>query len=629
MKKRAAALASRSSPARSSRPARSRRPASRPSRRDGRPQSRASPRSSSASRPRRPRRATPSAPSSSSSARRPSPRCAAGSSARGRRRLEGPVRRERPGRLRHPAGRGGRARPLRPGRPRRPRREPGQAGRGVPHLPGPARRQGRGRQALARYLSDETLAGPAAAALADDRRARGRQSPRQGPRHGAAGPPALAVVDALGEMRSREAVKKLLVLAESADEGLRRAGPLRPGQHRRPGRGPGSLEVRVAPRPERKGRSARALPPLRPAAGRSPAGRPRAWTRPGPSSRATAGPKKARSPSEALALIVSILKDRPCPTFSAPRQPDPRGPRRRLGAGRRRLGASEATARWVEKAAASAPDVRAAIIDMLGRRGDTTALPFVRESLRSRDEAVRLAAIPAAARLGGEAVVPDIFGLVGAAGEGEAPALKTALLGFDGRQVVPEAVRLLDSTPHPGKAVLIDILGEKGARGEIERVFALAEDAEPATRAAALGALAKIGGEDDLPRLVALLETATDGDDIVRLQEAVAVGGPKERRPGAPRRRPGRDPEERPGAAKGRHPQGHAEGRRGHGLSGCRRRNLERGPPGPDRRGLRALPMARLPGGRRAPADRDHDREQAPPAPGRRGLCPPRRAGRP
>ena len=60
------------------------------------------------------------------------------------------------------------------------------------------------------------------------------------------------------------------------------------------------------------------------------------------------------------------------------------------------------------------------------------------------------------------------------------------------------------------------ILGEKGARSEIDRVFALAADPEPATRAAALGALSKLAGEADLPRLVAMLETATDGDDIVR-----------------------------------------------------------------------------------------------------------------
>ena len=69
---------------------------------------------------------------------------------------------------------------------------------------------------------------------------------------------------------------------------------------------------------------------------------------------------------------------------------------------------------------------------MLGQRRDAAALPFVRESLRSGDEAVRLAAIPAAARLGGEAVLPDLLPLLGSANAAESAALKAALLGYPG-----------------------------------------------------------------------------------------------------------------------------------------------------------------------------------------------------
>ncbi|MBN2264619.1 MAG: DUF1080 domain-containing protein, partial [Candidatus Aminicenantes bacterium] len=98
----------------------------------------------------------------------------------------------------------------------------------------------------------------------------------------------------------------------------------------------------------------------------------------------------------------------------------------------------------------------------------------------------------------------------------------------------PEAVRRLEATPPPGKAALIDVIGEKGARTEIDRVFDLASDPGPGTRAAALGALAKLAGEPDLPRLVAMLEGATDADDIVNLRKAVAAaavrGAPPDRR---------------------------------------------------------------------------------------------------
>ncbi len=291
-----------------------------------------------------------------------------------------------------------------------------------------------------------------------------------------------------------------------------------------------------------------------------------------------------------------------------------------------KLGDGTATEKWIEKAGSSDPDIQAAIIGMLGRRGDATALPYVRESLRSGDQAVRLAAIPAAGRLGGESAVADIFGLFGSADERTIAASKTVLLGFDARLVVPEASRRLDATPLPGKAAIIDLLGEKGARSEMDRIFTLAADPEPATRAAALGALARLAGEADLPRLVARLETATDGDDVLNLQNAVAA---------AARSNP--DPALRGAALVGlmtnataarktailRDP---AEGRRPEGPRGGRRRVRGGRRPGPDGGGLCALPVARLRRGRRPAPDSDDDPEPEAPAHGRRRIRPPRRA---
>ncbi|MGB8957999.1 MAG: family 16 glycoside hydrolase [Candidatus Aminicenantales bacterium] len=385
---------------------------------------------------------------------------------------------------------------------------------------------------LAGFLKDDALAGPAAAALQaigspEAARAllRGLGTAAQGAR--------ISIVDALGELRSREAVKKLLPLAESGDEGLRRAARFALANIGDPAAAPALTRVRVA---SSQGERAQA-PGLYLLFARRLA-------ESGKTTEALAaarsildshnGPGESQVASDALTLLVSILKDKAVPDLlGAVDSPVPafRGAALEMAA---TVGKDDTTARWVEKASASTPEVRAGIIGMLGRRGDKTALPFVRESLKSNDEIVRLAAIPAAVRLGGEAVLPDLFALIGSGDEKTVAALKTSLLGFDGRRVVPEAVRLLDTTPLPGKAVLVDIIGEKGAKPEIDRVFALASDPEPATRAAALGALAKLAGEENLPRLVDMLEKATDGDDIVRLQDAVAAA---ELRDAAPARR--------------------------------------------------------------------------------------------
>jgi HEAT repeat protein len=374
---------------------------------------------------------------------------------------------------------------------------------------------------LAGYLVDETLAGPAAAAL---QTIGGPEAARALLKALDAAPPAArpAIIKALGELRSREAVKKILRFAESGDEGLRRTALFALANIGGPAAGPVLSKSRVAAsfrerseapslyllyarRLAESGRTAEALDAARAVLD--------SYVR----------PEESHLAAEALTLIVSVLGERALSDLL--RAMD--GPFHDLRAAALSLApsipGSGATARWIDKAAQCGFEVRAEITEMLGRRGDASALPFVRESLLSRDKPVRLAAIHASALLGGEAVLPDFLRLIGPADEDEAAALGTVLLGYRAGLVVPECVRILDSTPLPGKAVLIGILGEKGARDEIDRMFALAEGPEPATRAAALGALAQLAGETDLPRLLSMLETAVDSEDTIRLQEAVAA----------------------------------------------------------------------------------------------------------
>jgi HEAT repeat protein len=373
---------------------------------------------------------------------------------------------------------------------------------------------------LARFLADERLAGPASRALVTI----------GGPRASKALLDALgkaplgarpAIVQALGKARVREAVPRLLPLAQSEDEGLRQAalfalanlgdpaaGPVLSrtrvaASHRERAQAP-SLYLLHARRLAENGRTAEAV-----AAARAVL---QGYT----------GADESRHAAEALFLLVGAQGAQALPDLlSAARSPD----RERRGAAlglAPRIPGSEATARWVDLARTAPADVRADVVAMLGARGDAAALPFVRENLGSPDEAVRLAAIPAARRLGGESVLSDLVALLAKAGEAEASALRTALLGYPAPVVVPEAARLLDATPAPAKAALVDVLGGKGARDEIERVYRLVDDPDPHVSEAALRALGSLAGEADLPRLVSMLEAETASDRIVRLREAIA-----------------------------------------------------------------------------------------------------------
>ena len=374
---------------------------------------------------------------------------------------------------------------------------------------------------LEKYLVNETLAGPAAGALLS---IGGSQSTQailkaldKAPKSAR-----LTLVQSLGEARCREAVGKILPLADAAEEPLRQAALFALANIGDPAAGPVLSKTRVA------------------ASYRERAGAPSLYLlyarRLVESGRTTEGLEAARAvlenyrqpgesqhASAALALVVSTVGAQALPDLLAAAGSPDRSFRGSALTLAEKIPGSEATLRWVEKAGTAPPDVRADIVAMLGQRGDAAALPFVRESLRSSDEVVRLAAIPAATRLGGPAVLPEILPLLGTANASESAVLKAALLGYPAPLVVPEAARLLDSTPPPAKAALIEVLGEKGARGEIDRVFRLTEDADPAIRDASLRALANLAGDADLPRLVSMLEKATETDTIVRLREAIAA----------------------------------------------------------------------------------------------------------
>ena len=377
---------------------------------------------------------------------------------------------------------------------------------------------------LGRFLSDKELAGPAAAALAAIGGPDAARTLLAALNVGSAPAGAtIAVIDALGAMRSREAVRKLLDRSQIPDDEIRRAirsalanigDPAAVGvlsnvfvtaPHEERAQAPFDL-LRLLRRFKEDGRTGqpgRINEVIFPARGLLVA-----YSRPGESQVAV----------EALALIVSVQGEKALPDLlraAESRDPTLRGAALEIAAGVAWNDA--ALAQWIGKAGASAPEVRAGIVDMLGRSQPVGAADFIIGRLRDPDKVVRLAAIRSAPRLDSTLFLD----LLGAADEEETAALRTRLLMFKAGDVVPEAAGRIAATPAPGKAVLIDILGEKGARGEIDRVFALAADADPSTRAAALGALAKLAGEADLPRVVEMLEKATDADDIVNLQNAV------------------------------------------------------------------------------------------------------------
>lgn len=183
-----------------------------------------------------------------------------------------------------------------------------------------------------------------------------------------------------------------------------------------------------------------------------------------------------------------------------------------------------ASARWAEKLRALAsPEIKSELIAMLGRRGDPSVLPVLIMQLNSDDPRVRKAAIPAAAGLGGESVLNELLALLESADEQEIGLIKQACLGFTSERVVSEANRLLNVSAPPVQVALIEILAARRARRYSDKVFALVNSDVSEVRSAALKALPGLVGAEDLPRLIDLLRVPGDTRNIPLLQDALAA----------------------------------------------------------------------------------------------------------
>ncbi len=107
----------------------------------------------------------------------------------------------------------------------------------------------------------------------------------------------------------------------------------------------------------------------------------------------------------------------------------------------------QVTAAWVSLLERALPEIRADIADMLGRRKDRSALPALRRCLQDDDPQVRLAAIPAYARLAGSPSMPALFAILQKGRYAEIDAAREALLTLEAGPLLAELGTLIPQLP--------------------------------------------------------------------------------------------------------------------------------------------------------------------------------------
>ncbi len=188
-----------------------------------------------------------------------------------------------------------------------------------------------------------------------------------------------------------------------------------------------------------------------------------------------------------------------------------------------RIPGEAATSRWIEKIEEVPADVQAQIIDMLGNRGDKTALPVLRQKMRSHRREVKLASIPAVAKLGGAEVFSDLLVLLRTDQQDEVAVIKQALLGYPSDLLLPEAVEAIEKVPALSKVALIEILSQRHAGDRVGVVFAQTASENEEVRGAALAGLENLVGERDVIRLIEMLLKTDDNREIRFIQNALVA----------------------------------------------------------------------------------------------------------
>jgi HEAT repeat protein len=188
-----------------------------------------------------------------------------------------------------------------------------------------------------------------------------------------------------------------------------------------------------------------------------------------------------------------------------------------------RIPGDDATSLWISRAALFGGDALADLIAMLGRRGNRAALSLVLDRLGSDDRAVRIAAIEAAPRLGGEAAFEALRPLILTEDPDQIRAVKEAYLAVPGDAPVAAAAEALPGAPPAAATALIEILAERKASGHAGAVLASAASGDADVRKAAAAALEVLAGPSEVPALIELLSKTPSGPEIAAVQNALVA----------------------------------------------------------------------------------------------------------
>ena len=177
------------------------------------------------------------------------------------------------------------------------------------------------------------------------------------------------------------------------------------------------------------------------------------------------------------------------------------------------------TEKWIKKAGKAEPENNAEIITMLGKKGDPSALDFIKSQMKDPSAIVSEAAITAFVKMKGKEAVPELTEQL-KTGNNTQFIGKTLLYVVDEKHLDGLAAQL-DNSPAPVKVEIINIIGAKAGKRFFNDIYKYTGDTNEEIRKASYMAMPNLSSSKDIDKLMELLLSANNKTEITNIQDAL------------------------------------------------------------------------------------------------------------
>ncbi|MBI3920704.1 MAG: DUF1080 domain-containing protein [Armatimonadetes bacterium] len=224
-------------------------------------------------------------------------------------------------------------------------------------------------------------------------------------------------------------------------------------------------------------------------------------------------PRENNVVCDALAVLVAALKDKALLDLLVAVDGEDQPVREAALKLTQSLPGKTMTAKLVARMKQSTPEVRAAIVNTLGRRRDPSALPDLVRALKDPDKIVRLAAVEAVACFATPRALQALVAALETDQPEERKAAQEALLRIPGDSVLAAVGAALKEAAPTSLVALLQVLAARRASAYFDEVLAATENQEPSVRLAAIKALGNMADPATTPRLLDLfLKCSVDAE---------------------------------------------------------------------------------------------------------------------